>query len=212
MTDPFTKKCNILHRNFAARPERVVFASGVSLILESGKIILDASDGPAVSCLGQGRPEIAEAIGRQVNNVVYVYSGVRFTCDTAEELASLLLGDLPGGLLKAIFVNSGSEATDAAIKLATQYWLEKGQPGKRYVIARKQSYHGNTISALCVSGHESRRATYANWLSDNVAFVDPCFSYRIRVKTRRMKHMFTGLPPNWRTRFCNSGQGISPLS
>jgi adenosylmethionine-8-amino-7-oxononanoate aminotransferase len=91
-----------------------------------------------------------------------------------------LLGDRPGGLSKAIFVNSGSEATDAVLKLAFQYWREAGQPQKRFVIARKQSYHGNTIGALCVSGHDSRRAFYKDWMSTNVRFVDPCFGYRFK--------------------------------
>ncbi|KAF7551867.1 hypothetical protein G7Z17_g4716 [Cylindrodendrum hubeiense] len=180
MADSFVTNSNILHRSFKARPERVVRASGVSLFLESGKVILDGSAGPAVSCIGQGRPEIAEAIARQVNQIAYVYSGARFTCDAAEDLASLLLKDRPGGLSKAIFVNSGSEATDAAIKLATQYWSEKGQGQKKYIIARKQSYHGNTIGALCVSGHEERRTIYSDWMSNNVTFVDPCYSYRLQ--------------------------------
>ncbi|KAI5458960.1 pyridoxal phosphate-dependent transferase [Mariannaea sp. PMI_226] len=180
MADPFVVNSNILHRSFAARPERVVSASGVSLILESGKVVLDATAGPAVSCIGQGRPEVAEAIAQQVNKIAYLYSGARFTCDAAEDLASLILKDRPGGLSKAIFVNSGSEATDAAIKLATQYWSEKGQPQKKYFIARKQSYHGNTIGALCVSGHDERRQIYSDWISNNVVFVDPCYSYRLQ--------------------------------
>ncbi|KAK7420358.1 hypothetical protein QQX98_002781 [Neonectria punicea] len=92
----------------------------------------------------------------------------------------MLLEGQPGGLSKAIFVNSGSEATDAAIKLATQYWHERGMPQKSHFIARKQSYHGNTIGALCISGHDSRRAMYRHWLSDNVSFVDPCYAYRLK--------------------------------
>ncbi|XEV05501.1 hypothetical protein FSHL1_010788 [Fusarium sambucinum] len=85
-----------------------------------------------------------------------------------------------GGLSKAIFVNSGSKATDAAMKLATQNWCERGMPQKCHVIARKQSYHGTTIGALCVSGHDSRRKMYRPWLSQNVIFVDPCFPYRLK--------------------------------
>lgn len=180
MADQFVIKSNILHRSFAARPEKVVSASGVTLFLESGRRVLDGSAGPAVSTLGQNRPEIVEAVARQLSSVAYVFSGAPFTFDAAEELATLLLGDRPGGLSKAIFVNSGSEATDAALKLATQYWHEKGQPQKKFVIGRKHSYHGNTIGALCVSGHESRRTIYAEWLSHNVTWVDPCFSYRLQ--------------------------------
>jgi len=180
MADPFVSGSNILHRSFAARPERVTSASGVSLFLDSGREVLDASAGPAVSCLGHGRPDVTQAICRQLEKLPYLYSGARFTCDATEELAAILLKDRPGGLSKAIFVNSGSEATDAAIKLATQYWRERGCPRKTQFIARKQSYHGNTIGALCVSGHDSRRALYSNWLSSNVSFVDPCHSYRMK--------------------------------
>ncbi|KAM5344374.1 hypothetical protein ACJ41O_012911 [Fusarium nematophilum] len=180
MAHPFVSNSNILHRAFAHRPERVVSASGISLFLDSGREVLDASAGPAVSCLGYGRPEVAEAVTAQVNQLAYLYSGARYTCDATEELAAMLLWGEPGGLCKAIFVNSGSEATDAAIKLATQYWHERGMPQKSHFIARKQSYHGNTIGALCISGHDSRRAMYRHWLSDNVSFVDPCYAYRLK--------------------------------
>ncbi|RGP69941.1 hypothetical protein FLONG3_7598 [Fusarium longipes] len=180
MAHPFVASSHLLHRSFAHKPEKVVSASGVSLFLESGREVLDASAGPAVSCLGFGRPEIAQAVTNQINQLAYLYSGARFTCDATEDLASTLLQEQPGGLSKAIFVNSGSEAADTAIKLATQYWYERGMPQKCHVIARKQSYHGNTIGALCISGHDSRRTMYRPWLSENVSFVDPCFPYRLQ--------------------------------
>jgi adenosylmethionine-8-amino-7-oxononanoate aminotransferase len=180
MAHPFVSDSYLAHRSFAHKPEKVVSASGVSLFLESGRQVLDASAGPAVSCLGFGRPEIAQVVTNQINQLAYLYSGARFTCDATEDLASMLLHGRPGGLCKVILVNSGSEATDAAIKLATQYWFERGMHQKYHVIARKQSYHGNTIGALCISGHDSRRAMYRPWLSQNVSFVDPCFSYRLR--------------------------------
>lgn len=179
-SDPFVTNSHILHRRFAARPLDVVSASGVSLWLRDGREILDASAGPAVSCLGHGNPGVAAAIAKQVNSLAYLYSGARFTCDVTEELAAFLLRERPGGLSKAIFVNSGSEATDAGIKLATQYWAERGMPQKRVFIAREQSYHGNTIGALCVSGHDGRRELYSDWMSDNVRFVSPCLAYRLR--------------------------------
>lgn len=178
--DAFVVDSHILHRAFADKPLEVERAHGISLFLRDGSEILDACAGPSVSCLGHGREDVARAIYEQLNQLAYLYSGALFTCDVTEELASLLLKDRPGGLSKAIFVNSGSEATDAAIKLATQYWHERGQPEKRFVIARRQSYHGNTIGSLCVSGHDSRRAMYRDWLSDNVRFVDPCLAYRLK--------------------------------
>ncbi|RSL83491.1 hypothetical protein CEP51_004464 [Fusarium floridanum] len=100
MAHPFVSDSHILHRAMSHRPEKVVSASGVSLFLEDGREILDASAGPSVLCLGFGRPEIAEAVSNQINQLSYLYSGARFTCDATEELASLLLQGQPGGLYK----------------------------------------------------------------------------------------------------------------
>ncbi|KAJ0110301.1 hypothetical protein J7T55_000734 [Diaporthe amygdali] len=180
MAHPFVADSNVLHRALIAKPEKVIASSGISLILESGKHVIDASAGPAVSVLGHTRPDVTEALINQMSECAYIYSGARFASPVVEELASFILQGQPGGLSKAIFVNSGSEATDAAIKLATQYWHELGHSQRRIVIAREQSYHGNTIGALCVSGHNSRRALYSDWLSSNVQFVEPCFSYRFK--------------------------------
>ncbi|KAJ5338601.1 hypothetical protein N7452_005329 [Penicillium brevicompactum] len=181
MTDTFVANSHILHRTFAARPSKVTKGNGIRFTLEDGNQIIDASCGPSVSCLGHSQPEIFEAITNHLqNDIAYVYSGSPYTNQATEDLATLLLSSNPGGLSKAIFVNSGSEATDAALKLAVQYWHEKGQPQRTHFIARKQSYHGNTIGALCVSGHESRRAFYKDFMSKNVSFVDPCYAYRMK--------------------------------
>lgn len=177
----FVSKSHVLHRALAFEPQKIVSGSGISFTLESGKVILDACAGPSVSILGHHQPEVTDAIVKQLNTIGYVYSGSRYTSDVVEELATEVLGDSPGGLVKAIFVNSGSEATDAALKLATQYWYEIGQRQRVNFIARKQSYHGNTIGSLCVSGHESRREFYKPWLSNNVTFVDPCYGYRAKI-------------------------------
>lgn len=180
-TDDFVSRSHILHRSFAARPLNIVRGDGIRLVLENGRSIIDASCGPSVSCIGHTQPEITEAITAHLhNNIAYVYSGSPHANSATEELARTLLADKPGGLCKVIFVNSGSEATDAALKLAVQYWNEKGQPQRTRFIARKQSYHGNTIGALCVSGHESRRAFYQDFMSSNVSFVDPCYAYRMK--------------------------------
>ncbi|KAK2476575.1 hypothetical protein H9L39_11799 [Fusarium oxysporum f. sp. albedinis] len=167
MAHPFVSNSNILHRSFADQPERVVSASGVSLFLESGREILDASAGPAVSCLGFGRPEIAEVVANQMNQLPYLYSGARFTCDVTEELASMLLQGQPGGLSKAIFVNSGSEATDAAIKLATQYWHERGMPQKHHVIARNRAIMETRLEHSVLKGNESDE-DYVKRLADQL--------------------------------------------
>ncbi|TVY40471.1 putative aminotransferase [Lachnellula subtilissima] len=174
----FVADSNVLHRALIDEPFDVVSGDGVILTLASGREIIDGSAGPAVSCLGHNRPDIVAAVAAQMNKIAYVYSGSRFRCEASEALATFILKNKPGNLVKAIFVNSGSEATDAAIKLATQYWHEKGEPARRNFISRKQSYHGNTLGALSVSGHASRRALYADWVSHNVSFVDPCYAYR----------------------------------
>ena len=180
-TDEFVSRSHILHRSFAQKPLKIVAGEGINLILEDGKRIIDATSGPSVSCLGHSQPEVFDAITEHLrNNIAYVYSGSPYTNSSIEELAEMLLADKPGGLSKAIFVNSGSEATDAALKLAVQYWHERGQPKRTHFIARKQSYHGNTIGALCVSGHESRREFYQDFMSSNVSFVDPCYAYRMK--------------------------------
>ncbi|TVY39774.1 putative aminotransferase, partial [Lachnellula occidentalis] len=175
----FVASSNILHRALTDEPLDIVSGHGCILTLASGRTIIDGSAGPAVSCLGHNRPDITAAITTQLSKIAYVYSGARFRCEASEALASFLLREGKGGLCKAIFVNSGSEATDAAVKLATQYWAERADGGRRRrFVSRKQSYHGNTLGALSVSGHAGRRALYRDWVSGNVTFVDPCYKYR----------------------------------
>ncbi|OJJ05887.1 hypothetical protein ASPVEDRAFT_87217 [Aspergillus versicolor CBS 583.65] len=180
-TDEFVASSHILHRSFSERPAKIVAGDGINLVLENGKTVIDASCGPSVSCLGHTQPEITDAIVNHLkNDIAYVYSGSPYTSSAAEELGDILLSHKPGGLSKAIFVNSGSEATDAALKLAIQYWHEVGQPQRTHFISRKQSYHGNTIGSLCVSGHDSRREFYQSFMSHNVSFLDPCYAYRMK--------------------------------
>jgi adenosylmethionine-8-amino-7-oxononanoate aminotransferase len=133
-----------------------------------------------VACLGHNQPEVAAAISAQLSKVGYLFSGGGYSEDATEELAAMLLKDKLGGLSKAIFLGSGSEATDATIKLITQFWNAKGQSQRKNFIARKQSYHGNTLGALSVSGHKSRREMYADFMGRNVSFVDPCYMYRCK--------------------------------
>ncbi|KAI9736210.1 MAG: hypothetical protein M1834_001095 [Cirrosporium novae-zelandiae] len=178
--DTFFQDSHIFHRSLAHKPLNVVSGSGLTLTLDSGKQLIDATGGPAVACLGHGRADVADAVSHQIKQLAYLFSAGGYSNDATEELASIVLKNNPGGLSKAIFVNSGSEATDTSIKLVTQYWQEKGEYQRRNFIARKQSYHGNTIGALCVSGHDSRRNMYKDWISNNVTFVDPCYAYRCK--------------------------------
>jgi adenosylmethionine-8-amino-7-oxononanoate aminotransferase len=153
-----------------------VRGEGLFLYDASGKRYLDASGGAAVSCLGHGHPTVREAIKRQVDRLGYAHTGY-FTNEPQELLADELIAHAPRGLTRAFFVTGGSEATEAALKLARQYHVECGRPERRHFISRKFSYHGNTLGALSVSGHHARRETYLPLLGD-VSHISACFPYR----------------------------------
>ena len=155
-----------------------VGGEGCYLIDSTGKRYLDGSGGAAVSCLGHGDAEITAAIKSQLDAVAFAHTGF-FTSEPAEALADLLVEQAPGDLARVYLVSGGSEATEAAIKLARQYFVEKGEPRRGRLIARKQSYHGNTIGALSAGGNEWRRAQFAPLLVD-VSHIDPCYEYRFR--------------------------------
>jgi adenosylmethionine-8-amino-7-oxononanoate aminotransferase len=153
-----------------------VRGEGLFLYDASGKRYLDASGGAAVSCLGHGHPAVGEAIKRQVDRLGYAHTGY-FTNEPQELLADELIAHAPRGLTRVFFVTGGSEATEAALKLARQYHVERGRPERRHFISRKFSYHGNTLGALSVSGHHARRETYLPLLGD-VSHISACFPYR----------------------------------
>ncbi len=153
-----------------------VRGEGSFLYDAGGKRYLDASGGAAVSCLGHGHPAVREAIKRQVDRLGYAHTGY-FTNEPQELLADELTANAPRGLTRAFFVTGGSEATEAAMKLARQYHVECGRPDRRHFISRKFSYHGNTLGALSVSGHRARRETYLPLLGD-VTHISACFAYR----------------------------------
>jgi adenosylmethionine-8-amino-7-oxononanoate aminotransferase len=153
-----------------------VRGEGLFLYDASGKRYLDASGGAAVSCLGHGHPAVREAIKRQVDRLGYAHTGY-FTNEPQELLADELIAHAPRGLTRAFFVTGGSEATEAALKLARQFHVECGRPERQHFISRKFSYHGNTLGALSVSGHHARRETYLPLLG-NVSHISACFAYR----------------------------------
>lgn len=169
----------LLHRQVHRAPPVAVSAQGLVVRTVEGREIIDASGGAAVSCLGHGHPAVVEAIQRQAAQLSYAHSGF-FTSAPAEALAELLVGHAPGGLAGALFVSGGSEAMEAALKLARQYFLERGEIGRHHFIARRQSYHGNTLGALALSGNPARRDPYAPMLNDAVSHVSPAFAYRYR--------------------------------
>jgi adenosylmethionine-8-amino-7-oxononanoate aminotransferase len=173
-------RSKVLHRLLEVQPEQALGGSGIILELSNGKEIIDASGGAAVACIGHGNQRVADAIRRQARNLAYVHSGL-FSSEPVEALADLLLGGKPGGLARALFVSSGSEAMEAALKLARQYFVEVGQPERTHFIARRQSYHGATIAALAAGGHLLRRDPYEPILPMGFSHVSPCFSYHYRL-------------------------------
>src|SRR5689334_2484924 len=141
----------VMHRNLRETPPMAVGGEGVWLFAEDGRKVLDASGGAAVSCLGHQHPRVLEAMARQASKLAYAHTGF-FSSEPAEALAEKLVGHEPGGLARALFVSSGSEAMEAALKLARQYFVERGEPERVHAIARRQSYHGATLAALGVGG------------------------------------------------------------
>jgi len=169
---------HVFHRNSRKAPPKAVRGAGCYLYDASGKAYLDGSGGAAVSCLGHGDPEVIAAVQAQVADLAFAHTGF-FTSDPAEALADLLIANAPGALDRVYFVSGGSEATEAAIKLARQYFVETGQPQRRHLIARRQSYHGNTLGALAAGGNAWRRQQFAPLLIE-VSHIAPCYDYVLR--------------------------------
>src|SRR5947208_6566288 len=175
-TDMSIRTSRVLHRSLRETPPKAIGGDGVWLIAEDGRRILDASGGAAVSCLGHQHPRVLEAMAQQASKLAYAHTSF-FSSEPAEALADLLVGDEPGGLAYAYFVSGGSEAIEASIKLARQYFVEIGQPQRQRFIARRQSYHGNTLGALAAGGNAWRREPYAPLLSAAFSHVTPAFAY-----------------------------------
>ena len=167
---------HIFPRHSRADPPVAVGGEGCWLIDSSGKRYLDGSGGAAVSCLGHGDREVTEAIKAQLDQLAFAHTGF-FTSEPAEALADLLIEHAPKGMDRVYLVSGGSEAVEAAIKLARQYWVEMGQPQRSRLIARRQSYHGNTLGALSAGGNAWRRAQFGPLLLD-VSHIEPCYPYR----------------------------------
>jgi adenosylmethionine-8-amino-7-oxononanoate aminotransferase len=169
---------HVFHRQTRTDPPVAVRGEGCYLIDTAGRRYLDASGGAAVSCLGHGHPAVVAAIREQAGALAYSHTSF-FTSEPAEALGARLVEGAPGGLSRVYFTSGGSEAVEAALKMARQYFVEIGQPQRRHVIARWQSYHGNTLGALSVGGNRARREVFAPLLLD-VPHISPCFAYRFQ--------------------------------
>ena len=168
----------VFHRHLSRRFPTAVSGQGVRLRDSEGKEYIDASGGAAVSCLGHGHPDVLAAMHAQIDKLAYAHTSF-FTTEVAEELAANLIRQAPAGTSHVYFVSGGSEGVEAALKMARQYFVEIGQPQRSRFIARRQSYHGNTLGALAVGGNAWRRAQFAPLLID-VEHVSPCYEYRDR--------------------------------
>jgi len=167
---------NVFPRNCKANLPLAVQGDGVYIVDSTGKRYLDASGGAAVSCLGHSNARVIDAIKAQLDRLAFAHTGF-FSSVPAEALAEALIKEAPGALDRVYLVSGGSEAVEAAIKLARQYCIEIGQPSRHRVIARQQSYHGNTLGALAAGGNMWRREPFAPLMIDTT-HVSPCYAYR----------------------------------
>ncbi|MBX8518995.1 aspartate aminotransferase family protein [Pseudomonas cichorii] len=178
---------HVFHRSLTHSYPIALQGEGPYLIDSNNRRYLDASGGAAVSCLGHSDPDVIEAVRRQVGQLAYAHTSF-FTTQVMEELADFLVARAPEGIDSVYFVSGGSEAIEAALKLARQYFIEIGQPRRKHLIARRQSYHGNTLGALATGGNEWRRKQFEPLLID-VSHVSPCYAYREQQKGESVEAM-----------------------
>jgi adenosylmethionine-8-amino-7-oxononanoate aminotransferase len=167
---------HVFHRAPKSAMPTAVRGDGIYVIDANGKQYLDGSGGAAVSCLGHSDPDVIAAIKNQLDQIAFAHTGF-FTSAPAEELADFLIDRAPAGMRASYFVSGGSEAVEAALKMSRQYHLERGEPSRARFIARRQSYHGNTLGALGVGGNVWRREPYAPLLVET-SLIAPCYAYR----------------------------------
>ncbi|KIW15239.1 hypothetical protein PV08_05284 [Exophiala spinifera] len=174
----------LLHRSLRLRPYNVSSAKGIYITLKDGRRVMDGSAGAAVACIGRGNDEVAAAVAAQLQTGVSYLNSVAFTTDAAEELAHFLIDGPHGGgrfgFERAYFVSSGSEANDAALKLARQYFFEKdgAETLRTRYVARRQAFHGTTVGGMNVSSFVARKVPFANFQLQNVSWVTPAYQYQ----------------------------------
>jgi adenosylmethionine-8-amino-7-oxononanoate aminotransferase len=169
---------HVLHRQIGQSYPVASSGHGIAIRDATGKEYIDASGGAAVSCLGHSHPDVLRAMREQLDRLAYAHTSF-FTTEAAEELADELIAHAPEGMGHVLLVSGGSEAIEAALKLARQYFVERGEPQRRYIIARRQSYHGVTLGALAAGGREWQRKAFAPLLIET-HHVAPVYEYRER--------------------------------
>jgi adenosylmethionine-8-amino-7-oxononanoate aminotransferase len=168
----------VLHRQIDQPYPVAARGEGVYIYDSAGKAYIDASSGAAVSCLGHSHPDVLAAMHFQLDRLAYAHTSF-FTTQAAEELADELVSHAPNGIGHVYFVGSGSEAIEAALKLARQYFVEAGEPQRRAIVARRQSYHGVTLGALSVGRRPLQAAPFEPLLFQT-HHVSPVYEYRER--------------------------------
>ncbi|MPQ92240.1 aspartate aminotransferase family protein [Thioclava sp. JE_KL1] len=169
---------HVFPRHTKSNPPLAVKGDGIYILDANGKRYLDGSGGAAVSCLGHSDADVTAAIKAQIDNIAFAHTSF-FTSEPAERLADRLIAHAPGSLERVYFTSGGSEAVESALKMARQYFVEKGEPSRSHFIARRQSYHGNTLGALAAGGNAWRREKFNPLLID-VSHIAPVHEYRWR--------------------------------
>jgi adenosylmethionine-8-amino-7-oxononanoate aminotransferase len=169
---------HVLHRQINQSYPVAASSRGVVIRDVAGKEYIDASGGAAVSCLGHAHPDVLSAMHGQLDKLAYAHTSF-FTTEVAEDLADDLVAHAPDGIGHVFFVSGGSEAVEAALKLARQYFVERGEPQRRHILSRRQSYHGITLGALAVGGREWQRKPFGPLLIET-HHVAPAYEYRGR--------------------------------
>src|ERR1700739_2841962 len=173
-----THTTSLFSRNLRKQYPIAVRGEGCWIFDADGRRYLDASGQAAVVSIGHGVQEIGRAMAEPSGQIAFAPT-THFHSEPAEKLAARILAIAPrnfrnGG--RVYFTSGGSEATETAIKLARQYFLERKEPSRYRVVSRKQSYHGSTLGAMSVSGNVGRRAPYAPMIPE-WGHVAPCFCY-----------------------------------
>lgn len=156
---------HVLYRKLDREYPLIVRGEGCWLIDDAGRRYLDGCGGAYVACLGHGVPEVVDAVAEQMHRVGFV-SGISFTNEAVEALADEMAGLAQGDLSHFYFLSSGSDAVEAALKLARQYWVERGKPDKHVIVALAPGYHGNTLLTLSAGGREHSKKYFQPWLID----------------------------------------------
>ncbi|MBS3785646.1 MAG: aspartate aminotransferase family protein, partial [Gammaproteobacteria bacterium] len=168
----------LFHRRCAADLPTACTGDGCYIIDANGRRYLDSCGGAAVSCLGHSFEPVKSVMRDQLDRLPFAHTSF-FTTDVAESMAQKLIEHAPSEITRVYPLSGGSEAVEAAIKLARQYFVEIGQPQRHRIIARRQSYHGNTIGALAAGGNQWRREPFTALLMET-SHIAPCYEYRDR--------------------------------